>query len=285
MNESGFLAMDLLAHRRADAAYLFLNRYLEVTGDYDGLRVLRFYLVYRALVRAKVRAIAAAQHQTTAPRRDGSGNERSERDSARCAGAALYLELAAHLVRPRTPLLAIAHGLSGSGKTQISGELIGRLPALRVRSDLERKRLGGIEAGTRSGSAVGAGLYDSELTQRTYERLHDVARHALRNGFDVIVDAAFLRAARRREFRVLANAERAHFVILDCVAPEAVLRDRIDSRCAAGRDASEADQKVLDYQLQTHERTSADEQSAVVELDTARSIDYDELAARLAAPR
>jgi aminoglycoside phosphotransferase family enzyme len=31
-----------------------LNAYLERTGDYDGLGVLPFYVMYRAMVRAKV---------------------------------------------------------------------------------------------------------------------------------------------------------------------------------------------------------------------------------------
>ena len=39
---------------RYDLAGSFLNRYLEVTGDYDGLRLLRLYAAHRALVRAKV---------------------------------------------------------------------------------------------------------------------------------------------------------------------------------------------------------------------------------------
>src|SRR5690606_19883033 len=57
MSETAFVVMDLLAHGRADLAFPFLTRYLESGGDYDGLEVLRFYLVQRALVRAKVHAL------------------------------------------------------------------------------------------------------------------------------------------------------------------------------------------------------------------------------------
>ena len=103
--------MDLIAHGRPGLAYGFLNRYFEVSGDYDGIHVLRFYLVYRALVRAKVRAIKAAQA------------DRSLRHHP-------YIDTALELTRPRTPLLLVTHGLSGSGKTTITDELVGRLPAL-----------------------------------------------------------------------------------------------------------------------------------------------------------
>src|SRR5690606_28975746 len=43
MNEIAFLLMDLAVRRRADLAWRFLNRYLELTGDYAGLAVLPFY--------------------------------------------------------------------------------------------------------------------------------------------------------------------------------------------------------------------------------------------------
>jgi len=70
VSEVSFLAMDLIAHVRPDLAYDFLNRYFEVSGDCAGIDVLRFYLVHRALVRAKVGAIRAAQagHGTRADR-------------------------------------------------------------------------------------------------------------------------------------------------------------------------------------------------------------------------
>lgn len=61
MNEVAFLFMDLL-DRGADAlAWRFLNAYLEANGAYSGLSVLRFYVVYRAMVRAKVHLMRACQ--------------------------------------------------------------------------------------------------------------------------------------------------------------------------------------------------------------------------------
>ena len=57
MEEAACLVMDLMAHDRADLAHEFLNRYLEVSGDDAGLEVFRFYLVHRAIIRAKVTAL------------------------------------------------------------------------------------------------------------------------------------------------------------------------------------------------------------------------------------
>jgi len=139
-SEASFLAMDLRAHGRPDLACEFLSAYLETGGDYEALEVLPFYLAYRSLVRAKVRALKAAQKSAEAGR----------------AEIGPYLDAARDIVAPRTPLLVITHGLSGSGKTHVTQSLIGALRAVRVRSDLERKRLHGLDVETFIGEIAAA---------------------------------------------------------------------------------------------------------------------------------
>jgi aminoglycoside phosphotransferase family enzyme/predicted kinase len=263
ISEAAFLAMDLRAHGRTDLAYEFLNRYFEITGDYAGVDVLPFYLVQRALVRAKVAAIKRAQGAD-----DAHDHE-------------LYLEAALELAAPKEPLLIVTHGLSGSGKTTITDELIGRLPAIRARSDLERKRLHGFAASARTGSALGAGLYATDATRRTYAALADIADRLLRSGETALIDATFLRQRERLEFRQIAAVNSARFVILDCAAPAAELRRRVAARDRAGRDASEANVAVLEQQLRTHEPLDRAERRSAVTVDTSKAIDYAVLAARL----
>ena len=255
--EASFLTMDLAAHGRTDLAYEFLTSYLEAGGDYGGLDVLRFYVVHLALVRAKVRALKAAQKHAEVGR----------------AEIAPYLNTARDFVAPRAPLLVIAHGLSGSGKTHVTQALIGSLGAIRVRSDLERKRLHGLAAGDRSGSAVASGLYDARADERTYVRLAEVGAAALRNGFDAIIDATFLRHEERDAFARLATRYGARFAILDCVAPEEVLRVRITARAAEARDASEAGLEVLDHQLAAQDRLDTSEEVAAVRVPTDAPLD------------
>jgi aminoglycoside phosphotransferase family enzyme/predicted kinase len=263
ISEAAFLAMDLRAHGRTDLAYEFLNRYLEITGDYGGIDVLPFYLVHRALVRAKVAAIKRAQ---------GGADGHDERR---------YLATALELTARKRPLLVITHGLSGSGKTSVTDELVSRLPALRVRSDLERKRLHGLAASARSGSGLGAGLYAADASRRTYAVLADVADRLLRNGESALIDATFLRRRERLELRQVAAANAARFAILDCAAPLRELRRRVAARDRAQRDASEANVAVLEHQLRTHEPLAGVERRAAVTVDTSRPIDYAGLAARL----
>jgi aminoglycoside phosphotransferase family enzyme/predicted kinase len=263
ISEAAFLAMDLHAHGRVDLGYEFLNRYLESSGDYAGVDVLPFYLVYRALVRAKVAAIKRTQ------------------TGARDQDHTRYLKTALELAADRRPLLVITHGLSGSGKTHVTDGLVGPLHALRARSDIERKRLHGLDAAARTGSAVGAGLYAATATRRTYAELAVIADRLLRNGQTALIDATFLRRNERLEFRQIAAANAAPFAILDCRASPRELRRRIAARNRAGHDPSEADFAVLEDQLRRHEPLDRAERRAAVTVDTEGPIRYAKLAERL----
>ena len=134
-SEVAFCTMDLQDRGRADLARRFLNGYLECSGDYSALAVFPLYFAYRALVRAKVAQLRRSQGEESPVESDRLSRE-----------LANYLELAHRSTRPRTSFLAITHGVSGSGKTQGSQAVVERMAAIRIRSDLERKRLAGVAA-------------------------------------------------------------------------------------------------------------------------------------------
>ncbi|MGE5616103.1 MAG: AAA family ATPase [Bacillota bacterium] len=257
MSDVAFLMMDLIAHGRPRLAWRFLNAYLERTGDYGGLAVLRLYLVYRAMVRAKVACIRAAQLLPGHPQELEAEEE-----------FASHIALAMRLIEPPKRGVVVMHGLSGSGKTTVSQALAESLGAVRIRSDVERKRSSGFDGLARTGAAVGAGLYTSRITDRTYEELASLARGLLRDGFTAIVDATFLARARRRRFEAIASAAHAPFAIVDCVAPRKALERRIATRMAIVNDASEAGLAVLEHQLETQEPLEDDEWMASIACDT-----------------
>jgi predicted kinase len=270
MSEIAFLVMDLLDRDLAAMAWRCLNRYLEISGDYDGIEVLRYYLVYRAMVRAKVALIHAHQNVTGSTRRD------EEKTFSH------HLRLAERLALPAHPALVLMHGLSGSGKTTASQALVEALGAVRVRSDIERKRICGLGADARSSSAVGSGIYDDNVSQRTYKCLAGVANLALRSGWRVIVDAASLRRQQRDAFRQIAHATAVPFVIVSCRAADDVLRERMAQRGAAGRDASEATAEVLEHQLVAQDALSAGESGDTIVIDETVA-DAREIGVRVAA--
>lgn len=257
MNEVAFLVMDLDDRARPDLGRRVLNGYLEHTGDYEGLRLLRFYQVYRALVRAKVAAIRLNQ--------PGLSEEEKNLGLEQYQG---YADLAERYTQASSPRLLITHGVSGTGKTWLTQRLVEAMDAVRLRSDIERKRLHGLGPEARSGSALEGGLYTADITRQTYERLARLARAVLESGLSAIVDATFLKRWQRERLRATAQAARAPFVILDLQAPEAVLRERIAARTALGHDASEADLKVLERQMTSREPFGPDETACTVTINT-----------------
>lgn len=243
-SEVAFTYMDLIAHGQPGLANWFVNEILSRSGDYEAALVLRFYAVYRAMVRAKVAAIRMGQTGC-----DGSA-------------ATPYVTLAENLARPPPPRLVITHGLSGCGKTvATNGLLLGDSGAstLRLRSDVERKRLFGLTHTQHSGSPVDAGIYAPDAHARTYGRLRELAGMLLRGGWSVIVDATFLKRSERDAFRTLAREIGVAFSIMAPQATPEQLRERIVARQALGHDASEATLLVLAQQMRTIEPLAADE--------------------------
>jgi hypothetical protein len=137
ISDLAFALMDMRFRGAWQLANRLLNRYLEQTGDYAGVTVSNFYLVYRAMVRSLVVCIRSCDSEVSnAQRKELLG--RFER----------YVNLADSYTRKRKNLLIVTHGLSGSGKTTFTQSLLEELDAIRVRSDVERKRQFGTSTGT-----------------------------------------------------------------------------------------------------------------------------------------
>lgn len=254
MNDVAFLVMDLQAHDRKDLAYEFLNAYLEYTGDYDGIRHLSFYSVYRALVRAMVDSLGAETDLD---------NRREFQNRLR-----MRVKAAAANISQSAPTLFITHGPSGSGKSWLSERLALQLGAVRIRSDVERKRLITFQESAVHHGGFEEGLYKPEMGRRTYARLLECAESCMKGGVNTIVDAAFLNAAERRLFRDWAKREGFRLIILACEADPLVLTQRVEDREQLQVDPSDAGVEVLTRQLQNKEPLSADEQPDVIVVDT-----------------
>jgi hypothetical protein len=261
MSEIAFTVMDLRDRGRPDLAQRFLNAYLETTGDYAGLAVLRFYLVYRALVRAKIARLRAAQL--------GAGDAQN----ALLADYRGYVALAGSYARPPRRALVVTHGLAGCGKTTASQALLETIGGVRIRSDVERKRMHGLTALDRSGA--GRDLYAPAASEATYDRLRALAQHVVGAGWTAIVDATFLHRSQREPFRALATKLEVPFVILDFQADEATLRQRVVQRHAGGSDASDADLAVLAHQIATREPLTPEERRYAITYDAEAALDGD----------
>ena len=257
ISEMAFLVMDLQEHGQGRLGQRLLNRWLEQSGDWDGMDLWRWYTCYRALVRAKVAGLRgdAALHT--------------------------YLELAEQLITPPAPVLAITTGVSGLGKSRHALAIAERLGWIRLRSDVVRKRLFGLW-GIPAVAEHSGDPYRVDVSAELFtERLPTLARRLIAAGFPVVVDATFLRRLDRQRMAELARSLQVPFLILQPRATVAEARERIRRRLGHGRDPSDATEAVLEQQLAMAEPLDAAELACCLAIEP--DADPDALAARVQA--
>jgi predicted kinase len=246
MNDIAFLVMDLQAHGRHDLACCFLNQWLIQTGDFAGLRALRLYIVYRALVRALIETLKAG----------GGSTERARR----------YLDCALEAARPARPELMLCHGFSGSGKSAASAALARFIGAIRLSSDTERKRQGPLQPA--SETKLPRIAYAPSSIDASYMTLRRLTHAVLQAGYSVIVDATFLKARHRRMFFELADAAVVPVHILDFHASAESLAARIEARARVPHTLTDADLSVLVRQLANEDPLRREERALTLSFDT-----------------
>lgn len=264
VSDSAFLVMDLESRGRQELAWRYLNGWLTATGDFGGLDLLRWYLAYRHMVRTKVDAIRLGQNGI-----DPAELTRLGRRIDR------HLALALDATADPAPRLIVTCGVSGSGKSWLAEQLAERLPAVWLRSDVERKRLFGMSSTERPPPARVPEVYGAAATRRTYARMAEVAETVMHAGFPVIADATYLNRDDRIGLARIASRMRVPHLILACSAPLKTLEDRICRRLQEARDPSDADLEVLYGQIRKQDPFDTSE--TVMELDTGHAVDVDAL--------
>ena len=266
-SELAFLVMDLFARNKPELARRCLDWYLEESGDYDLIPLLQHYLVYRAMVRAKVNYLTGKSDTNLESRKQFHH----------------YLQLANQFSEPKSkPKLIITHGFSGCGKTWITDQIIAQSDCIRIRSDIIRKHLHGIRVRDSSKNLTTANIYSKKADAKTYSYLAETTHKILTAGYSVIVDATFLSRTDRDTFESLAESMNVDFHILDLQADIVILEKRIRKRQESRADASEADIGVLQKQIESADPLDQFEQKKVIVLDSGKdSIDVDSVIQRL----
>jgi aminoglycoside phosphotransferase family enzyme/predicted kinase len=251
VQDVAFLYADLIAARHPGLAQAFLNGYLQQSGDFGMLALLDLYVADRALVRAKVMALLAAETPAA--------------QALHAAHQATYLKVVATALDLHRPACLIMHGSSGSGKSWLAARLALRLGSVVVRSDLERRRFA--NAAVRRGEH--AETYGPDAVRATYVRLSQCAGEALKGGHGVILDATYSQRSERARVRELCRQLGAPLYVIDCTAPRFVLEQRVAQRQKHGLDPSEADLRVLHRQLAATEPLLPEEELVTVVADTS----------------
>jgi len=264
----GFLLMDLWHRDLAGEANLIFNHYMPDDGtdiEWAGLSLLPLFTALRAGVRAMVGI-------------DGLGVAQGEKRAQLLDETRSYARLAGELIAPCPPRLIAVGGLSGTGKTTVARVLapfVQPMPgAIHLRSDVERKRLFGLD----TSESLGPDGYTPEVNARVYERIASKAGTILKAGHSVILDATFSRPEDRAALEALAPRLGDGFTGLWLEADTETMIERVSSRHG---DASDADAAIVREQL----AQKADPPPGWRRINASRSADgiVDEIRAHLQA--
>ena len=210
-----------------------VNSWVEATGDHGSLAVMPIYEAYRAIVRASIAAI-----------RGGQGDRAARGEGLK------YLDLAERLAVGEPPAMIVTCGMSGSGKSTVAAELVGPLAGVRIRSDVERKRLVGMRPTDRPADAVATeALYDESCTRRVYDRLATLAGMVLDAGRTVVIDATCIKRWQRDRLAAVALDRGVPLIWVVFDLPTEAVLARLATRQAAGGDPSDASVAVVRRQL------------------------------------
>jgi aminoglycoside phosphotransferase family enzyme/predicted kinase len=218
-----FLLMDLEHQGHGASANALFNRYLDLSGEDQGIAAMPLFLSLRAAIRAHVAA-----------------------SSGSLTDAQSYLDYACRALQPTSARLVAIGGLSGTGKSTVAAALapdLGARPGARVlRSDVIRKCVFGVLPEMR----LPLEAYSSDVSDRVYSELHRLAATALRAGYCTIVDAVSLHPDERQAFAQVARDVGVRFTGIWLEAPAGTLATRVSAR---QNDASDATPDIVGLQL------------------------------------
>ncbi|MCX8079281.1 MAG: AAA family ATPase [Geminocystis sp.] len=250
MYDVAFTMMDLQFRDAFALANVFANTYLTETDDWEGLLVLPLYLCRQAYVRAKVTSFLL----------DDDSLPQEEKEKARQT-AQQYYHLAWKYTQPNQGRLILVAGISGSGKTTVARQIAQKINGFQIRSDAVRKHIAGIPLHVKGDSTV----YSPQMTQRTYNRLIQLAKTLTLAGYNVLLDAKFDQLQYRQPLLEFALRENIPFTIIHCTAPLSVLAERLHRRQG---DISDATPDLLLQQQNQQQPFTDAEKPFLVPLDT-----------------
>jgi len=260
ISDLAFLLIDLDFRGQSALKRRVLSQYLEITGDYPALELLSFYQVYRSLVRAKISALRLKQLTKGSPEHHHFKQITIQ-----------YIEQAeAEAFDKPAPKIVLLQGVSGSGKSHFSKQLLQSLDAVVIRSDIERKRLFGIHATERLSEFDRKALYSSDMSQKTYQQLQSLTKQISQFGFSVIVDATFLKQSHRQAFSDLADSLGYDCKLIYIDADLDTATQAVAQRQLLNNDPSDADISVMKQQRQIIQPPTSTEDSLTLNASELR---------------
>ena len=245
ISDIAFLVMDFEDHGLPQFANRFLDEYLEHTGDYAGLRLFSFYKAYRAVVRAKIALFTI----DACPDQKAQLLEKYQS----------YINLAESCSGLPNRFVLTMHGVSGTGKSTVALRLVDKLGAIRIRSDIERKRLFHLGVHDHPDSELAKTVYSDQANHQTYERVAEMCSQVLDSGMSAIIDATNLKHWQRETIQNLGDSRGVPVCIAYCQASMSLIKDWIHKRTQEDTDVSDADINVVKRQMASRDALTSEE--------------------------
>ena len=259
VSDMAFMAMDLDYAERPDLSRVFMESWLEVAQDPDAAALLDFYKVYRACVRGKVEGFRLDDPHVPKPEKDAAAQR-----------ARHYFNLAYYYIsKSEQPRLILSAGMIGTGKSTVARYVASDSGMALLSSDSVRKRLAGVPATERHYEPFGTGIYAPEFSQRTYQALFTLAGEYLSAGHSVVLDATFGRRAQRDRAAALAAEYGADFWVVECVAEEPIIEERLRRRQQRGTGVSDGRLEIYEREKSVFEPMDDVPPDHYVRMDTS----------------
>ena len=261
--EVAFLAMDLDFNGYDGLSKLFVQAYIDESGDEEIVDLIPFYKCYYAFVRGKVTGFRL---------QDSHINAEDRIDATRTA--AKYFDLAlSYAFSFSKPTLIIMAGLMGSGKSVIARELSRITSASIIQMDVIRKEILDIHPWERRLEDFGQGIYSEDFSRTVYEKSFMAAKEILESGKSVIIDASFKRKEHRLTAYTMAQRVKSDFFVMECVCPDMCARERLTRRTQDKNEASDGRLEIYDAQKDDFETINEISARIHLKLDTSDSIE------------
>lgn len=229
-SELAFLAMDLELRGAVSLADELVHTYATLAEDDALFTLLPFYQCYRAYVRGKVESLKSVEPEIP------TAEQEQARQQARRSFRLAYR----YASGTPAPALIVVCGQIGTGKSTVAQQVSEQTGFAVLNSDVIRKRLAGLLPTARATADYQAGLYQPDITRKTYDTLHRTAEEELRSGRGVILDATYKHPEDRHLVLELSARCQVPLLFVECQASATAVEKRLREREQRGDNVSDA---------------------------------------------
>jgi len=218
VEDFAFLAMELDYFAYHKKSLEFCSKILAKMNDLTGFRLLVFYKLYRALVRAKVNCILSLEAEIP-----------EDKKKEAVVRAKKFSQLAMkYVLFNHEPFVIIIMGKTASGKSTIASHISADIGASVVSTDRIRKSAANIDIYEETPEDLKKGIYSPEFTKKVYKNQLDEAGKQLTENRGVIMDGTFSRKIFRE--KICAHFAGSRIVFVELIVSDSFAIERLKQR-------------------------------------------------------